>query len=599
MSISNVLALVGGLALFLYGMSIMGSALEKCAGNRLKSILTKLTSSRLNGFLLGVVVTAVIQSSSATTVMVVGFVNSGIMTLSQSIYIIMGANVGTAVTSWILSLTGISGDAWYITLFKPSTFTPVIALIGIFIYLSSKKQKKKDMAGILLGFAVLMFGMEMMSDSVAPLANVPQFTRLMTTFSNPFLGVIAGAVLTAVIQSSSASVGILQALSLTGGISYAVAIPVIMGQNIGTCITAVLSSVGTSKDARRASMIHLYFNVIGMIIWMTVFYVLNAFFHFSFVDMHATPFGIAVVHTAFKLLSTAVLMPFGPQLEKLARFTVRDGKQADVLPMLDERLFVTPSIALERAHTILLEMADLSISALYTSLDLLKEFDPRKAEEVVEAENRADMYEDKLGSYLVQLSSHSMGEQDSHEMTKYLHMIGDLERISDHAINIMESAQELNDKQLSFSKEATAELGTIIAAIRQILDYTLRALHREDLDIAARVEPLEQVIDLLNKAIRARHIDRLTRGNCTIELGFILNDILTNLERVSDHCSNLAVAIIEIANNSLDVHGYLSDVKANRTEYSVLYEQFRKQFALDDAKEPAAEEIPEAAPAQS
>ncbi|MDO5322878.1 MAG: Na/Pi cotransporter family protein [Clostridia bacterium] len=595
MSISNVLALVGGLALFLYGMNIMGTALEKCAGNRLKSILTKLTSSRINGFLLGLVVTAVIQSSSATTVMVVGFVNSGIMTLTQSIYIIMGANVGTAVTSWILSLTGISGSAWYITMFKPSTFVPILALIGIIIYTSTKKQKKKDASAILLGFSVLMFGMEMMSDAVAPLKDIPQFTSLMTAFSNPFLGVIAGAVLTAVIQSSSASVGILQALSLTGGVSYAVAIPVIMGQNIGTCVTAVLSSVGTSKDARRASMIHLYFNVIGMIIWMTVFYVLNAFFHFSFVDMHATPFGIAIVHTAFKLLSTAVLMPFSPQLEKLARFTVKDGKQADVLPMLDERLFVTPSIALERAHTILLEMADLSISALYTSLDLLNEFDPRKAEEVVEAENRADMYEDKLGSYLVQLSSHSMSEIDSHEMTKYLHMIGDLERISDHAINIMESAQELNDKQLSFSKEATGEIGTISAAIRQILDYTLRAMHREDLSIAARVEPLEQVIDLLNKAIRARHIDRLTRGNCTIELGFILNDILTNLERVSDHCSNLAVAIIEIANNSLDVHGYLNDVKANRAEYSVLYEQFRQQFALDDAKEPAAGE---AAPAQ-
>ena len=601
MSISNVLALVGGLALFLYGMSIMGSALEKCAGNRLKSILTKLTSSRLNGFLLGLVVTAVIQSSSATTVMVVGFVNSGIMTLTQSIYIIMGANVGTAVTSWILSLTGISGSAWYITMFKPTTFVPILALIGIIIYTSTKKQKKKDASAILLGFAVLMFGMEMMSDAVAPLKDIPQFTSLMTAFSNPILGVLAGAVLTAVIQSSSASVGILQALSLTGGISYAVAIPVIMGQNIGTCVTAVLSSVGTSKDARRASMIHLYFNVIGMIIWMTVFYVLNAFFRFSFVDMHATPFGIAVVHTAFKLLSTAVLMPFGPQLEKLARFTVKDGKQADVLPMLDERLFVTPSIALERAHTILLEMADLSISALYTSLDLLKEFDPHKAEEVVEAENRADMYEDKLGSYLVQLSSHSMSEIDSHEMTKYLHMIGDLERISDHAINIMESAQELSDKQLSFSKEATAELGTISRAIREILDYTLRAMHREDLSIAARVEPLEQVIDLLNKAIRARHIERLTRGNCTIELGFILNDILTNLERVSDHCSNLAVAIIEIANNSLDVHGYLSDVKANRAEYSVLYDQFREKFALDDAKEPAADAAkgnPEEAPAQ-
>ena len=597
MSLTNFLTLLGGLAMFLYGMHVMGASLEKRAGDRLKTLLSRLTASRIRGFLLGLGVTAIIQSSSATTVMVVGFVNSGLMTLEQSIYIIMGANVGTSVTSWLLSLTGISGDAWYITMLKPSAFTPVLAFIGIAMLMFSKQDSKKDTAGIFLGFAVLMFGMEMMSDSVAPLANVPQFTRLMTMFSNPILGVVAGAVLTAVIQSSSASVGILQALSLTGGISYAVAIPVIMGQNIGTCITAVLSSVGTSKDARRASMIHLYFNVIGMIIWMTVFYVCNAFFHFSFVDMHATPFGIAVVHTAFKLLSTAVLMPFGPQLEKLARFTVKDGKQADVLPMLDERLFVTPSIALERAHTILLEMADLSISALYTSLDLLENFDAHKAEEVVEAENRADMYEDKLGSYLVQLSSHSMGEQDSHEMTKYLHMIGDLERISDHAINIMESAQELNDKQLSFSKEATAEIGTIAAAIRQILDYTLRAMHREDLSIAARVEPLEQVIDLLNKAIRARHIERLTRGNCTIELGFILNDILTNLERVSDHCSNLAVAIIEIANNSLDVHGYLNDVKSNRGEYSVLYEQFRQQFSLDEIKDTPADAA-QSAPAQ-
>ena len=584
MQYTDVLALFGGLALFLYGMSVMGSSLEKCAGNRLKSILTKLTSSRLNGFLLGLVVTVVIQSSSATTVMVVGFVNSGLMTLGQSIYIIMGANVGTAITAWILSLTGISGSAWYISMFKPSTFTPVLALIGIIIYMTTKKQRKKDMSTILLGFSVLMFGMEMMSNAVAPLRDIPQFTSLMTAFSNPILGVVAGAVLTAIIQSSSASVGILQALSLTGSISYATCIPIIMGQNIGTCVTAVISSVGTSKDARRASMIHLYFNVIGMVGWMTVFYVLNGIFHFPIAEHFATPVGIAVVHTAFKLLSTALLMPFGSQLEKLACLTVRDNKQKeDELPLLDTRLFVTPSIALERAHNVLLEMADMSVLSLYDSLNLMDKYDGKLAEKIVEDENKVDFYEDKLGTYLVKLTGQPMSEQDSHELSKYLHMISDLERISDHAVNIMESAQELHEKQISFSQEAQGELVVLTGAIREILANTLTALHKEDLNLAGKVEPLEQVIDALNKTIRGRHIDRLTRGNCTIELGFILNDILTNLERVSDHCSNLAVAIIEIANNSFDVHEYLSGVKAGQGEYRENYEEYKKKFALQEA----------------
>ena len=584
MKYTDVLALFGGLAMFLYGMSVMGSSLEKCAGNRLKSILSKLTANRISGFLLGLAVTVVIQSSSATTVMVVGFVNSGLMTLSQSIYIIMGANVGTAITAWILSLSGISGSAWYLVLFKPTTFTPVLALIGIFVFMMTKKPKKKDLATILLGFSILMFGMDMMSDAVAPLKDIPQFTSLMTAFSNPFLGVLAGAVLTAIIQSSSASVGILQALSMTGSISYATCIPVIMGQNIGTCITAVISSVGTSKDARRASMIHLYFNVIGMLIWMSVFYLLNGIFKFSFTQMYANPLGIAVVHTVFKLLSTAVLMPFGPQLEKLARLTVREDskKKDDEFPLLDTRLFVTPSIALERAHRVLLDMADMSVLSLYDSLNLMDKFDGKLAEKVVSDENRVDYYEDKLGSYLVRLTGQPMSESDSHELTKYLHMISDLERISDHAVNIMESAQELHEKQISFSAEAKAELSTLTGAIREILNNTLVALHKEDLTMAGRVEPLEQVIDTLNKTIRARHIDRLTRGNCTIELGFILNDLLTNLERVSDHCSNLAVAIIEIANNSFDVHQYLSDVKAGQGEYRQNFEAFMAKFSLNN-----------------
>ena len=586
MNYTDVLALFGGLAMFLYGMSIMGSSLEKCAGNRLKSILTKLTSSRISGFLLGLMVTCIIQSSSATTVMVVGFVNSGIMTLSQSIYIIMGANVGTAITAWILSLAGVSGSAWYIAMFKPSTFTPVLALIGIFVFMLTKKQKKKDLASIVLGFAVLMFGMEMMSDAVAPLKDIPQFTSLMTAFSNPILGVLAGAILTAIIQSSSASVGILQALSLTGSISYATCIPVIMGQNIGTCITAVISSVGTSKDARRASMVHLYFNVIGMVVWMSVFYILNAIFSFPIAEMYANPVGIAVVHTTFKILSTALLMPFGPVLEKLACLTVRDDKkQADELPLLDTRLFVTPAIALERAHRVLLDMADMSVLSLYDSLNIMDGFDGKLAEKIIADENKVDFYEDKLGTYLVQLTGQPMSEEDSHELTKYLHMISDLERISDHAVNIMESAQELHEKQISFSEEAKGELSTLIAAIREILANTLTALHKEDLVMAGKVEPLEQVIDALNKVIRARHIDRLTKGNCTIELGFILNDVLTNLERVSDHCSNLAVAIIEIANNSFDVHQYLSNVKESQGIYQQNFREYMQKFSLEEAKE--------------
>lgn len=582
MGLNDVLALLGGLAMFLYGMSVMGSALEKCAGDRLKSILTRLTSSRLNGFLLGLCVTAVIQSSSATTVMVVGFVNSGIMTLAQSVYIIMGANVGTSVTSWLLSLTGINGSAWYVTMLKPSSFTPVLALVGILMQLFARKQRKKDAAGILLGFAVLMFGMEMMSGAVKPLADVPQFTSMMTMFSNPIMGVVAGALLTAIIQSSSASVGILQALSLTGGISYATAIPIIMGQNIGTCVTALISSVGATKDAKRASMVHLTFNIVGTTVWLSLFSVAKLLFRIPIIESAISPLGIAIVHTAFNLLSTATLMPFGEQLAALARRIVPDGKKGAVpAPMLDERLFVTPSVALERAHSILLEMADLSVGALNDSLDLLDKFDAGRAEGVKEAEDKADVYEDKLGSYLVRLSSHSMSEVDSHEMTKYLHIIGDLERISDHAINIVESAQELYDKQLSFSPSAKRELGTILAALREILTYTLRALHEENLELAGKVEPLEQVIDLLNKAVRGRHIERLTQGNCTIELGFILSDILGNLERVSDHCSNIAVCIIEIAHNSFDMHEYLNDVKVNQEEFGRRFQEFQQRFSLD------------------
>lgn len=582
MGFEDVLALIGGLALFLYGMSVMGEALEKCAGSRLKSILTRLMSSRWHGFLLGLGVTAVIQSSSATTVMVVGFVNSGLMTLSQSVYVIMGANVGTSVTSWILSLAGVSGSAWYVAMFKPATFTPVLALAGVALMLFSKRQRRRDAAGILLGFAVLMFGMEMMSGAVAPLAEVPQFGRMMTAFANPVLGVLAGALLTAVIQSSSASVGILQALSLTGGVTWAAAIPVIMGQNIGTCATALLSSVGATRDARRASVVHLAFNVVGTAVWLAVFCAATAILRPAFTAQPITPLGIAIAHSTFNLLSTVTLFPFGERLAALARAIVPDGKpDAGVIP-LDERLFVTPSVALERAHRELNEMAQLSVDALNRSMDLLANYDEAEARRVSEAEDRVDAYEDALGSYLVKLAAHSMTGEDSRELSKYLHMIGDLERLSDHAVNLVESAQEIREKELRFPEDTQRELATIVSAVREILFLSLSALWEDDLDGAGRVEPLEQVIDVLNRAIRDRQIGRLTRAKSTIEMGFVLSDILTNLERAADHCSNLAIALIETARDSFDMHGYQSGVEES-AEYRERFEEYLARYALPDA----------------
>ena len=580
MSLTNFLTLLGGLAMFLYGMNVMGASLEKRAGDRLKTLLTRLTASRIRGFLLGLGVTAIIQSSSATTVMVVGFVNSGLMTLEQSIYIIMGANVGTSVTSWLLSLTGISGDAWYITMLKPSAFTPVLAFIGIAMLMFSKQDKKKDTAGIFLGFAVLMFGMEQMSGAVAPLADSPAFSNLLTMFSNPVLGVLAGAVFTAIIQSSSASVGILQALSLTGTVTYAAAIPVILGQNIGTCITALLSSIGATRDAKRASMVHLFFNIIGVAVWLTVYILVSTLCRPAILAMSINPLGIAVIHTAFNLLCTIMLMPFGQVLEKLARLTVPDGKEKEEIPLLDERLFVTPAVALERSHTVLMQMAELSRKTINESLELLDRYDEKLARSVTEGESLADEYEDKLGTYLVKLSSRSMSINNSHELNKYLHMIGDFERISDHAVNILDSAREMRDKHLHFSHEAQAELSVMIRAVREALNLTLEALTKGDLEIAGRVEPLEQVIDLLNKSIKSRHIDRLTSGECTIEQGFVLSDLLTNLERVSDHCSNLAVCQIEIAHNSMDTHEYLHDVQENQAEFVRLFDEYKHTFAL-------------------
>ena len=580
MDYTNILTLIGGLAIFLYGMTLMGDSLERFAGNRLKSTLTRLTSSPLSGFLLGLVVTAIIQSSSATTVMVVGFVNSGIMTLAQSVYIIMGANVGTSVTAWLISLAGLDGSAWYITMFKPSTFTPILALVGIIIIMSTKKQRKKDLACILLGFAILMFGMDMMSEAVQPLKDMPSFTSLMTMFQNPIMGVLVGAVLTAIIQSSSAAVGILQALSMTGTVSFAAAIPIIMGQNIGTCITALISSVGATRDARRASMVHLCFNIVGVIVWLTIFCLFRWIVNPAFLNSPISPLGIAIAHSGFNVLATCTLAPFGKQLAALATKLVPEGKQKQEIAMLDERLFDIPAIALERAHEVLLDMADLSIHSLKDSLKLLESYDEKKANQIVDDESKVDLYEDKLGTYLVKLTAQPLNAQDSRELTKYLHMIGDLERISDHAVNVMESAQELHEKQLSFSAEGKKEILTLCSAIDEILTHSLEALHNEDLAIASQVEPLEQVIDGLTKMVRSRHIDRLTRGDCTTEMGFVLNDILTNLERVSDHCSNIAVAIIEIAAGAFDVHEYLNRVKEGQGDYLENFNKYLRKYTL-------------------
>ncbi len=569
MDFFDVLTLLGGLSLFLFGMEVMGKSLEKSAGNRLKIILAKLTSNPIKGFLLGVVVTAIIQSSSATTVMVVGFVNSGVMALEQSINIIIGANVGTAVTSWLLSLTGLESSNFFLRLFKPSSLAPLCGLFGILLLMGSKKQRKKDFGMIFLGFAALMFGMEIMSDAVAPLSEMESFKNILLMFSNPILGVIVGTVFTAIIQSSSASVGILQALSMTGAITYGTAIPIIVGQNIGTCVTALISSMGATRDARRASMIHLYFNVLGAIVWLGLFYIVEAIFNFSFMELaYVNPLSIAVLHTVFKILCTGLFLPLNKPLLKLASMTVKEKKLGEEFELLDERLFMTPAIAVDHAGQVAKLMADRAREGLRISMNLITDYNLADDEKVVQLEDKVDQYEDKIGSYLVKLSSHEMEEHVSLELTKLLHMIGDLERISDHSVNIVESAREMHDKELSFSEEARAELLGMLKAVNDILDYSIDAFLTGDMDMALHVEPLEETIDTMRDMLKANHILRLKKGECTIELGFVLNDLLTNLERVSDHCSNVAMCLMEVAQERFDIHGYQRDVehKSNFTD---------------------------------
>jgi phosphate:Na+ symporter len=585
MGIFEILNLICGLALFLYGMEVMGDSLKKSAGNRLKTILGKMTSNQFKGFLLGLGVTAVIQSSSATTVMVVGFVNSGTMTLTQAIGVIMGANVGTAVTSWLTALSGIGGEGaelvGYIEWLKPSAWMPILALIGICLIMFSKRGKKKDIGAILLGFSVLMVGMDIMSASVSGLKNDEAFKNLLTMFDNPILGVMAGLVLTAIVQSSSASVGILQSLTATGAITYGAAIPIIMGQNIGTCVTALISSFGANKNGKRAALAHLYFNVINVIIVLSTFYIIDGFVDFAFLDQTIGMWGVAGVHTLFKLISVAIMFPFTKWLEKLAVISVKDKNEDEQVNLLDERLIETPSVAIACADQVARSMADISCKALRLSLELLSSYDDKKADLVREYESKADVYEDALGTYLVKLSGRDMTVQDSHEVTKLLHIIGDFERISDHAVNILESAEEMKDKKITFSKEAQKEISVMVAAINEIITLADKAYDDNDLATAALVEPLEQVVDNLKYKIKLNHILRLQKNECTIEHGFILSDLLTNFERVSDHCSNIAGCLIELSkHNSLDMHKYLGEIKDGSREFDNKFKEYKAKYAL-------------------
>ena len=586
----NVLTMIGGLAMFLYGMDAMGDGLSKLSGGKLESILERLTSNRLMAVLLGAGVTAVIQSSSATTVMVVGFVNSGIMKLTQAVGIIMGANVGTTMTSWLLSLVELEGSSFIMKLLKPTSFSPVLAMIGMIMIMTASEanKKKKDIGTILVGFAILMFGMDTMSGAVKPLANVPEFTNILTMFSNPILGVIAGAVLTAVIQSSSASVGILQALCATGAMSFGSALPIIMGQNIGTCITAIMSAFGASKNAKRASMIHLYFNLIGTVVFLVVFYAVNAFVHFEFLEGAASATGIAVVHSVFNIACTVCWFPFAGLLVKLAELTIPDKADEvevkDEFAILDERFLEQPAFAMELCRKEAIKMAQIAKEAIYIALDNVGNYREEDFARIQKMEEEVDKYEDALGTYLVKLNNRNLSQKDSRSVSVILHCINDFERISDHAVNLIESAKEMHDKNLEFSKIAMKEFEVYTKAVHKIVHMAVNAYIANDLENAKVVEPLEQVINGLTAEMKQRHIKRLRRGKCTIELGWILQDLLTNIERVSDHCSNVAVCMIEAKEDDFETHSYLETLKENNFEwYKNAVYRYKDKFALPEA----------------
>lgn len=588
MDFFSILTMLGGLALFLYGMQVMGDGLAKISGGKLEKILENLTSSKLRAVLLGLGVTAVIQSSSATTVMVVGFVNSGIMKLTQAVGIIMGANIGTTVTAWILSLAGIESNNFFMSLLKPSSFAPILALIGIVLLMFTKSSRKKDIGAILVGFAVLMFGMDTMSAAVKPLADVPEFTNLLLAFSNPIAGVLAGTVLTAIIQSSSASVGILQALCVTGAVPYSAAFPIIMGQNIGTCVTALLSAIGANKNAKRAAMIHLYFNIIGTVVFLSVFYILNAAVQFPFMDAMATPAAIAVTHSVFNVTATLLLLPFSNLLVKLACMTIRDSsedveaaKEDQEFLILESRFLEKPAFAVEQGRTAARRMAEDSWKALKASFDVLHDYSEEKAQKITKMESKVDRYEDELGTYLVQLNNKDLSETDSHSVSMMLHCIGDFERISDHAVNIKESADELHAKGLSFSVYAKAELRVLTAAVTKIVETAFSVFDEQDITKASEIEALEELIDELTKEMKRRHINRLRSGECTIEMGFILSDLITSMERIADHCSNIGVCVTQVRENLYDTHRHLNAMKNDQDdEFNKCLEAVRKEYLL-------------------
>ena len=588
MNVYDILNLLGGIALFLFGMHTLSASLEKLAGGKLETWLEKATSKPIKGVVLGAIITAVIQSSAATTVMIIGFVNSGLMKLSQAIGVIMGANIGTTATSWLLSLQSISGSDGFsfLNLLKPTTFTPVLAVIGVILIMFTKSDKKKTIGMILAGFAVLMFGMNSMSSATAGLAENETFCNILMMFSNPVLGVIAGAVLTAVLQSSSASIGILQSIAIsTGKVTYSVALPLLLGQNIGSCVTALISSVGANKPAKRVAFVHLYFNVIGTVVFLSIFYLLNAFISMPFMEESLNAVGIAVIHTGFNVLATALFMPFTKQLEKLACLTVRDDSNDEKLtPMLlDERLLKTPSVAIEQCRNVCIRMARLTQETLKMSMEVVTTYDAKKCAEVIDNENAIDIFEDKIGSYILKISSKDLSENDSKIVSSMLHTIGDLERISDHAVNIVEAAEEMHSKKIKFSQQALRELPVIVNAVSEILDMSINAFVNNDVNLAKNVEPLEDVIDQLRSDLKTRHIERLRNGKCTIELGFILQDLLTNFERVSDHCSNIAVYLIQISDNSMDTHEYMNELKKlDCSEFMDEFNDYKNKYILPE-----------------
>ncbi|MCI8355837.1 MAG: Na/Pi cotransporter family protein [Lachnospiraceae bacterium] len=589
MDIFDFLTMVGGLALFLYGMRVLGDGLKKASGGKMEHILEKLTSNKLMAVLLGAGVTAVIQSSSATTVMVVGFVNSGIMKLTQAVGVILGANVGTTVTAWILSLTEVNGTSFFLQLLKPTSFSPVLAIVGVILISMGKKNRQKDIGTIMVGFAVLMSGMNTMSSAVTPLASEPGFIKFLLAFSNPVLGMLVGLVLTAVIQSSSASIGILQALSVTGAVSYSTAIPIILGANIGACATSLISSVGANRNGRRAALIHLYFNLIKTITFMLVFYTINAVVDFAFMGQPASALGIAVIHTAFNVVSVILIFPVSAVLEKLVILTIpiseeeqkEDRQDKNELQLLDARFLGTPSFALEVCKSVAATMVDISREALFIAIDMLDHYDEESAKKVIELENIVDHYDDEIGSYLVKLSSRHLTERDSQQLSVLLHSIGDFERISDHAINIMESAREMSEKSLSFSRKAQEELSIYTGAIRDIVNTSVKVFQEEDLSLAAMIEPMEEVIDYLSVEVKKRHMKRLRKGKCTIEMGFVLSDITTNYERVSDHCSNIALSLLQLNEENFETHEYQEAiVEKNSKVFEANVRQMKERYQL-------------------